>query len=252
LGRIGFGYVYPNFNAQITYSTPANHPAQLSIGIFDPSVICPQAGCSSAADATYQGTRIPRLEAEFTWTGNFGSSGVVGEMNPANQIMFWVNGMIQNTYHSATPVPSDSSITSSGVGGGIKLDLAGLSIVGSGYFGDGVGTTLMFGQAGGALDPLGDTRQSYGYIGQVTYQPTGSKWMLGASYGDSRLKKSDNDPSDAFNDLVKSNMSIDGMLTYHWTKALQWVGEYTYARAEAFSAVKNSSNQVATGLMLTF
>ncbi len=27
LGRIGFGYIYPNFNAQITYSTPATTPS---------------------------------------------------------------------------------------------------------------------------------------------------------------------------------------------------------------------------------
>ncbi len=39
LGRIGFGYVYPNFIAQMTYSSPASNPAQLSIGLFDPSAI---------------------------------------------------------------------------------------------------------------------------------------------------------------------------------------------------------------------
>src|SRR5258705_12306753 len=36
LGRIGFGYIYPNFVAQMTYSTPAGRPTQLSIGIFQP------------------------------------------------------------------------------------------------------------------------------------------------------------------------------------------------------------------------
>src|SRR5213592_3570524 len=38
LGRIGYGYIYPNFDAQLTYSTRSGLPAQLSIGAFQPSV----------------------------------------------------------------------------------------------------------------------------------------------------------------------------------------------------------------------
>src|SRR5437899_7092064 len=30
-GRIGYGYIYPNFNAQVTYSTKGGTPAQISI-----------------------------------------------------------------------------------------------------------------------------------------------------------------------------------------------------------------------------
>src|SRR5256886_12620562 len=36
LGRIGYGYLYPNFDAQVTYSTKPGQ-AQLSIGLFQPS-----------------------------------------------------------------------------------------------------------------------------------------------------------------------------------------------------------------------
>src|SRR4029077_6052027 len=38
LGRIGYGYIYPNFNAQVTYSTKPGQ-AQLSVGLFQPSVL---------------------------------------------------------------------------------------------------------------------------------------------------------------------------------------------------------------------
>src|SRR5438093_631696 len=38
LGRIAYGYIYPNFNAQVTYSTKPGQ-AQLSIGLFQPSVL---------------------------------------------------------------------------------------------------------------------------------------------------------------------------------------------------------------------
>ncbi|HEU4586739.1 MAG TPA: hypothetical protein VFR95_13380 [Gemmatimonadaceae bacterium] len=255
LGRIGLGYIYPNFNAQITYSTPAGKPAQLSVGIFDPSVICPQDGCSSPSGAAFSGTRIPRVEAEFTWTSKFGSGTTTADAGTGgnNALLFWANGMVQKTYQFPTDVAGDNpSITSSGVGGGIKLDLSGLSLVGSGYYGDGVGTTFMFGQGTGALDGAGEKRKSYGYIGQATYQTPGSRWMLGASYGDSRLKTTDNDPVDALNDLVKSNRSIDGLLTFQWVKALKWVTNYTWATSESFSDHKVKSNQIASGFMLFF
>src|SRR5438445_9950716 len=38
-GRIGYGYIYPNFNAQVTYSTKGGTPAQISIGLFQPSTL---------------------------------------------------------------------------------------------------------------------------------------------------------------------------------------------------------------------
>src|SRR6266508_12251 len=38
LCRIGYGYLYPNFNAQVTYSTKPGQ-AQFSIGAFQPSII---------------------------------------------------------------------------------------------------------------------------------------------------------------------------------------------------------------------
>src|ERR1700680_3613834 len=39
LGRIGYGYIYPNFNAQFTYSTKGGQPGQLSVGLFQPSIV---------------------------------------------------------------------------------------------------------------------------------------------------------------------------------------------------------------------
>ncbi len=255
LGRIGLGYIYPNFNGQITYSTPAGKPAQLSVGIFDPSVVCPQDGCSSAGGAAYAGTKIPRVEAELTWTSKFGSGSTTGAASTGgnNAILFWANGMVQKTDQFATDVSGENNhITSAGAGGGIKLDLSGLSLVGSGYYADGVGTTFMFGQGTGALDATGAKRKSYGYIGQATYQTPGSRWMIGASYGDSRLRTTDNDPADAVNDLVKSNRSIDGLLTFQWSKALKWVANYTWATSESFSDHKVKSNQIASGFMLFF
>src|SRR3989449_7900423 len=52
LGRIGYGYIYPNFNAQLTYSTKPGQ-AQLSIGLFQPSTI--------AGNGTFTFTTVPRV-----------------------------------------------------------------------------------------------------------------------------------------------------------------------------------------------
>src|SRR6267378_7282108 len=63
LGRIAYGYIYPNFVSQITYSTKPGQ-AQLSIGAFQPSVVI---GGGSAVAPAYGFTKIPRVEAEFTY-----------------------------------------------------------------------------------------------------------------------------------------------------------------------------------------
>src|SRR5205809_269625 len=39
LGRIGYGYLYPNFDAHLTYSARAGRPGQLWIGVFQPSTL---------------------------------------------------------------------------------------------------------------------------------------------------------------------------------------------------------------------
>src|SRR2546421_6218740 len=74
LGRIGYGYLYPNFDAQLTYSTRAGRPAQLSIGAFQPSIL---------GSGGYTFTTIPRLEAEFTYNQKSGK----------NKYMFWAGGL---------------------------------------------------------------------------------------------------------------------------------------------------------------
>jgi hypothetical protein len=257
LGRIGFGYVYPNFNAQITYSTPAGRPTQFAIGLFDPSVVCGPNPCGAASDASYQGTRLPRLEAELSWTGNMGTASSSGSMTSANKIMLWVNGAWQNTNLSAVSTSgSNPSISSGGVGGGAKLDASGFSIVGSGYYGSGIGTTLMFGQLdGSAIDPALDARKSWGYLAQVQYSQPGTHWTIGGSWGESHLDESDGDKSFLDGDpdpLVKYNRAADVLLSYQWTKSLRWVLEYTWARAASYAGSQNTSNQGATGFMLFF
>ncbi|MGH7703433.1 MAG: porin, partial [Gemmatimonadales bacterium] len=79
LGRIGYGYIYPNFVAQITYSTVGGKPGQLSIGLFDPSPL----------GGVWGVNKVPRIEAEGTWK--------------SGKLSLWVNGTVQNGPPPRTP-----------------------------------------------------------------------------------------------------------------------------------------------------
>src|SRR5260370_7531056 len=59
LGRIGYGYIYPNFNAQVTYTTSPKNPAQLSIGLFQPSTFL--------GGSIYTVTKLPLLQPAGTY-----------------------------------------------------------------------------------------------------------------------------------------------------------------------------------------
>jgi len=172
LGRIGYGYPYANFVGQITYSTVSGRPTQLSIGLMDPS----------ALDGNYTQTDVPRLEGEFTWKGK--------------NVNLFLNGTVQN---AKDPV-ADQSKTATGVGAGLTFKSANgkFSLTGTGYWGKGIGTTLMFSGVGPALGGLGvgadgELRDSYGGFAQATIG-LGEKNTLAASYGSSFLKSTDGEP----------------------------------------------------------
>jgi len=197
LGRIGYGYIYPNFNAQVTYTTPAKNPAQLSIGLFQPSVL----GAS-----IYSVTKIPRLEAELTYHQTSGT----------NKFMVWVGGEWQST---SSADAGDSSKSSIGGTAGIKADIQDLSVVVSGYTGSGLGHVLGF--TGSAVAGNGTLRKSDGLIAQVTYA-VDKKSTLGASWGTSRLKGSGTGETSG----PISVLSLYTVGLYHqWTKSLKLVFE---------------------------
>ena len=243
LGRIGFGYVYPNFVAQMTYSSPATNPAQISIGLFDPSAI-----------DGYDVTKIPRVETELTWTGHFGATTAEAPKG-ADKVMLFASGEwqhVQSTTNQFGDGVQDSK-DSYGGAGGVRADFGGLSLVGSGFYGKGIGSVLMF-DSGNEVDGNGNLRTSYGFIGQGEFQPMGTKWKFGASYGENDLKQTSSDDSDCEGNcsFMKKNSAIVGSVTYLWTKSLRWVAEYTYTKAKSQDGVEATANQGAVGMMLFF
>jgi hypothetical protein len=200
LGRIGFGYVYPNFKAQMTYSTAPGRPFNLSIGLFQP-----------AQNPPFLTVQLPRVEAEGVWSqGN---------------TKIWVGGLVQTNKTPDVGAGSNTG-TSWGGSGGVRFGTSMFSVTGSGWYGKGIAHVLMFtgGATGTGANGSGDLRKSYGGYGQATVTPASSKVTVAGSWGISILKNSANEA--AFKD---KRWLASGGIYYQATKSLKVVGEFNYA-----------------------
>src|SRR5205809_3029049 len=217
LGRIGYGYLYPNFDAQVTYSTKPGQ-AQLSIGLFQPSVLgAVGAAVTDPRSNAFSFTKVPRLEAEFNYNQKSGK----------NAYSFWVGGLWQTTSNAASAGQSASSF---GGTAGVKAAMSELSVVVTGYIGKGLGTTLLFsgGEVAGTAATSTELRSSDGGYVQLMYK-VGPKTNLGASWGFSRLKNNNTAaPAGDGNTAVRSNVySYTAGIYHQWTKSLKLVFEGT-------------------------
>jgi len=242
LGRIGYGYIYPNFNAQVTYSSSPKNQAQFSVGLFQPSVV-PGAGGGSPA---FVETSIPRVEAEVT---------VKPTMHGGNKVMFWVGGEWQTL--KETP-GIDTTASTVGVTGGVKFDVSDLSVVASYYYGSGIGGVVLtspttaiggLGFQGGAFARDGSGRKFDGGYGQLTYTAS-KKTTVGASWGFTRMKAAGTSSPDASDGVIAQWSAYTGGIYHQWTKSLKFVVEYT--REVDSRAEQSNQNIGAVGFMLFF
>ena len=233
LGRIGYGYLYTDFRPQLTYSSPSGKPSSFSVGLFE-----------GIAQGDFSVVQLPRVEAEFTWNGKMGETG---------NIKFFLNGAVQTAKDGIGD--GTESLTSGGGGAGITLDVSGFAIHGSGWYAKGMGSLFMgdafLGDArapSDGVDAAGDGRKSFGYIGQITYMKADSKFGIGASFGENRLKAND---AEGEGDLLKRR-AIIGQLTYKWSKSLRWVAEYGHIQGYAGGEETSKADQGSLGMMLFF
>jgi predicted porin len=219
LGRIGVGYVYTDFQPQITYTTPNLGGFKVAVGAFMPLVTV---GLNEINDT-------PGFQARLGYDGKFGDVAVHA----------WLSGIVQ----SHDPVAA-RNYTSRGLDFGTKLTVGGASLLGYYYTGKGLGTTGLFILS---TDAAGNARGSDGYYVQGTY--TTGKVTLGASYGASRL---DLTPGEVNPTLLKSNSSWVGQLRYGLTPWVTLVGEYTHTLSRAHGGNRATSDTVAAGAILFF
>jgi len=238
LGRIGYGYLYANFNAQVTYSSIGKKPFQFNVGLFQPSVI----------PGRYSVTSMPRLEAEVT---------LKPKMSGRTKLLVW-GGVEWQTLKRSPAI--DSSATAAGGTVGVRVDMSQLAVVASYYMGSGIGGTGIggalvnsidgFGFQSGAFANDGSGRKFDGGYLQATYTAN-KKTTAGVSWGYSREKFAGTGSTDASAGVVAQWSAFTGGIYHQWTKSTKLVAEYT---REVNHRAFNQANVgvIAAGVMLFF
>ncbi len=229
-GRIGYGYDYTSFGAQFRYTTPDLSGLKLALQIGDPNTIDGVlAGGPSATEV-----RMPELEAEISYAGKSGDVG----------IQAWVSGLVQKAW-----VPTGGDVTAAGGAGGVGLSLGGLDLLGSGFYGKGLGSIYMLQLD--ALDSAGKERDSGGFLAQAAYTVGATKF--GVSYGQNMKKETDADAAArATSAEIDTRRSITGGLYHNINSALKLVAEYTWTQTKWFGGADRSSSVVALGGFLSW
>ena len=238
LGRIGLGYIYTDWEPQITYTTPNYGGFSGSIGVFQP--------LDAEGSAVFTRHSSPQVQAGASYAfGDPKSDDLSGKV--------WVGGISQKVSASADDITANGSsaaqsFTGTGFDAGVKLDVAGFEGVLYGYTGKGIGTTGLF------ILPTsadGEKRDSNGGYAQLSYKI--GKLKIGASYGESRLKlASDERAFASSSDLLKRNSSGVGGIYYSLTKNVTLVGEYIDTKARAWNGNSAEETTYAIGGIVFF
>jgi hypothetical protein len=223
LGRIGFGYIYPQFKAQMTYSSAPGRPFNFSIGLFQP-----------AQNPPFVTVQIPRVEAEGVYT--------------SGNNKFWIGATAQTNKTDETTGVSETGFAWGGTGG-VRFGSPMFSITGTAYYGKGLGNILMFlgGATGTGAGGSDDLRKSLGGYGQVTVTPANSKVTIAGSWGISQLENADSEL-----DFKTKNWLASGGIYYQATKSLKVVGEFNYAVTDTGAPDDIKEIAPAFGFMLFF
>lgn len=244
LGHIGTGYLYADWIPQAAYTTPSFGGLQLTVAVVE--------GFGTAAFGMVQDDpATPEVEQDPMPFLN-DTPGVQGRVSydfgGAAPGRAWVGGMYQRARLDAPPENPD--LTSVAGEAGAKVNVSGLGALAYGYVGDGVGAAVLgLGATPGTVtDGSVDTRKSYGFFGQLTYQIPNTKLKPGVSYGKSFLDRASGD-SDT---LVKSNEMVTAALFYGVTDNLTLTAEFDHLRSNNQASGLAKSNSVALGGIIFF
>ena len=190
-GHVGFGTLWPDYRAQIAYSTPKfGDVFQVSAGLFDPRTV---------PTYNWDQTPLPRLEGEalasHSWQGGWGFKA-------------WGNGFWQTVGTSVDIVDPmtmvaarrDFSQDAYGMGGGLQGDFGPFKAGLSGYTGKGMDAFMTFtfnpiaiGQANTLPDRSERRfRETSGFLAEASLT-IGSTWVM-AGFGKALLERDATDP----------------------------------------------------------
>jgi hypothetical protein len=231
LGHIGYGYLYCNFGPQFRYTTPDMGGFKVALEVGEPYQITIDSGKQN----------VPRLEAELSYAATF----------KGGSVHAWLSGIEQTDTRSSTAAlrPSGHN-TTLGVAPGFNLAIGPIGVMGSGYYGTGLG--MVSTQDGGAFtsaitDDFGNQRTFWGFLAQTTYQVTDAV-RLAVNYGANRANMTDAEGKIGLHDGgMKSQEALVGQVNYNLNKFTQFTAEYIWAQNVLMSGEKMRSNQFALG-----
>lgn len=220
LGRIGLGYIYTDFQPQITYTSPKFGGFQVAVGAFQP--------LQTIGDNEVNKTPGFQGKITYDWKNDDWSAHL------------WADGITQK--HNG--IDGSPSYTGNAFDVGAKIGFGGLTVLGYYYNGKGVGTTGLFILS---TDALGQKRKSDGFYAQAAY--TLGKFIVAGSYGLSHLSLA---PGEVNPTLLDKNSAWVGQGRYQLTPWVTLLGEYVHTRSEAHGPNEAKSDVLATGAILFF
>ena len=215
LGRIGAGYVYPDFRTRFVYQTPDMNGFQLSVGIFDPQepggLLGGPAGWGSETDT-------PQFQAEATFNSAFEGGSFSG----------WAGFLWQEQEITASPAGGTGDVESVGWNIGASVAAQGFSMTGQYYDGEALGV-ILFSSGGGFgfnCSAMGcNEADNDGFYFQAAYTFNGTT-KIGGGYGESRQD------ADAMYGIPKWESDLWTVGVYHdvtsWLKVVAEYGNYSH------------------------
>ncbi len=210
LGRIGYGYVYPDFRTRFAYATPDMGGFQLTVGIFDPQEpLGPASPYGSETDT-------PQFQAEATYNSSFEGGSFSG----------WAGFLWQEQEITGSPAGGTGDVESVGWNIGAEVTASGFNVGGHYYDGDAL-DTLLFNT--GALGGFGcnatacKEADNDGFYIQAGYTFNGTT-KIGGGYGESRQ-----DANATYN-IARVQTELWTVGVYHdvnsWLKVIAEYGNY--------------------------
>ena len=261
-GRIGTGFMYADWKAQVAYTTPNFNGFSATVGVTQAWNVN---NTIAGATSTGRGGNEPAFEGKVSY--DFAADAVKGKAWASfvsQKVVGLTNGgTLDSTAVGAGNVVTGTNGTLVALSGaaandqanawdiGANLSAAGFGLTGYYYEGNGIGQTI---QLNGGFDAAGNDRNSEGYYVQATYALPGVGTKLGVSYGESQLKGTS---AEATLNKITDDMWTVGV--YHpITKHLNLVAEYSEAqhkydvKTSGTDTTSSKGKTVALGAILFF
>lgn len=216
LGRIGAGYVYPDFRTRFVYQTPDMNGFQLSVGIFDPQEPGGLLGANPAGWSSE--TDTPQFQAEATFNSAFEGGSFSG----------WAGFVWQEQEIMSSPAGGTGDIETVGWNIGASVAAQGFSMTGQYYDGEALGVILFSSGQGFGFNCSGmgcNEADNDGFYVQAAYTFNGTT-KVGGGYGESRQD------ADAMYGIPKWESDLWTIGVYHdvtsWLKVVAEYGNYSH------------------------